>query len=58
MIEPYMPEFGFDAFVRKEYYSNLSEREAYGVALISFEEYLDENREWLVKKYEHFLSIG
>ena len=57
-MEPYIPEFGLDSFCKKEYYENQMEREAFGMPSISYDEYLAQNEEYLLDKYEHFLSIG
>lgn len=58
MLEPYVPEFGLDSFCKKEYYENQMEREAFGMPSISYDEYLAQNEDYLLEKYEHFLSIG
>lgn len=55
-IEPYKPEFTFDIYARKEYYKCLEEREAWGDDLITFEQFLSINGEWLYDYYERLLS--
>ena len=56
VMEPYIPEYGFDEFARMKYYNNLQEREAFGVELITFDDFVAENLSWLRKEYECFLS--
>ena len=55
-MKAHIPDFGFDDFVRNKYYSNLAEREGFGLELITFEDYLEENYKWLYKEYERIFS--
>jgi hypothetical protein len=50
------PEFDLGQFARNQYYNNLTEREAFGIELISYEEYYTQNEEWLLEEYERLLS--
>jgi hypothetical protein len=55
-MKPYKPEFTFDVYARKQYYEVLAERERYNDELITYEEFLFENGEWLEDYYERILS--
>jgi len=55
-MEPYKPEFTFDVYAQREYYKCLAEREGWNQELITFEQFLEENGEWLYDYYERLLS--
>ena len=55
-MKPYKPEYTFDVFAHIEYHKCLAEREAFNDDLISYEQFLFENGEWLQDYYERLLS--
>jgi len=53
-----LPEYGYDDFARHMYYAHLAELEAFGLELDyeSFEEYNKRCGDFIMEKYERFLS--
>jgi hypothetical protein len=54
-----LPEFGYEQFARQLYYKHLEELEAYGLDLVTFEQYNSANEDYIMeewKVYERFLS--
>ena len=43
----------FDSFCHEFFHRNCEEREAYNEPLLSFEEYLEKNRSFLVEEYNN-----
>jgi hypothetical protein len=55
-MEPYKPEFTFDLFCERAYHNALKERDDHNQELITYEQFLSENGEWLEDYYERILS--
>jgi hypothetical protein len=55
-MKPYKPEFTFDLFCERAYHNALKERDDHNQELITYEQFLFENGEWLEDYYERILS--
>lgn len=55
-MEPYKPEFTFDLFCERAYHNALKERDDYNQELITYEQFLFENGEWLEDYYARLVN--